>query len=50
MTKDTTEILKDQKWTILKDAWMPFSGLGIATVNNEVFAFGKKSKKLFLIF
>ena len=38
----TTEILQDKKWIVLKNGDLPVRlyGLSLATVNNEVFAFG----------
>ena len=38
-----TEILKDDKWTILKNGNLPtmINGLGLATIDNQVFSFGK---------
>ena len=43
MTKETTEILEtiSGKWKLLKGAYLDLRRLGIVTVYNEVFAFGK---------
>ena len=51
MTKDTTEILEtiSGKWKFLKGAYLDLRRLGIVTVYNEVFAFGK-ILKAFLTF
>jgi len=42
--KDTTEILEGKKWIVLKSGNLPVAGelygLSLATINNEVFAFG----------
>ena len=45
---ETTEILQEpyKNWIVLKKGNLPYTnyrifGLGLATVNNEVFAFGK---------
>ena len=41
---DTTEILEDKKWKVLKSGNLPIavnSGLRLATIDNNVFSFGK---------
>ena len=39
----TTEILEEKKWKVLNTGDLPTQiyGFGLATLNNEVFAFGK---------
>ena len=46
--KDTTEILVDKKWKILPGI-ATLRGLKLATVNNQVFAFGM-FQNLFYVF
>ena len=41
---NSTEILRDKKWTVFANGNLPGSknfGLGLATIDNKVFAFGK---------
>ncbi len=47
------EIFRDKKWTVLENGNLPSGskifGLGLTTVNNTVFAFGKVKHNHFLI-
>ena len=40
----TTEILEAKKWKVLPQGNLPFkiAGLSLATIDNNVFSFGKK--------
>ena len=52
----TTEILQDKKWIVLPYGKLPLpgasllAGLRLATIDNEVFAFGKVLKFAFNIY
>lgn len=45
---NSTEILRDKKWTVLENGDLPSGskvfGLGLITFDNKVFAFGKVKK------
>ena len=50
---DTTEILQDQNWTVLKDGNLPvpaLSHMNLATIDNMVFSFGKIFNLIYLLF